>query len=63
MSRPDPRERVERMTARLLAENTKCRAAWDKHDPSAGDRARATKLSPEDARKRAEKIARRNEED
>ncbi len=51
------------MTGRLLDENRRCRAAWDKHDPQAGERTRATNLSPEEARRRAEKIARRNEED
>lgn len=63
MRKVDPLTHVERFQGRLLRSNEQARAAWDKHDSSAGEGARAPKLTPEQARKRAIEVARRNEED
>lgn len=63
MRKVDPLTHIDKFTGRLLRENERARSAWEKNDPSAGESARATKLTPEQARKRAIEVARRNQED
>lgn len=59
----DALDQVERFQGRLLRENEIARKAWDDKEPTAGERGRATKLTPEEAKRKAIEVARRNHED